>query len=187
MNKKYRLLKDLPGCPRGTLFLYEAGDEFAYAANHQTLLTKMNQVRPSIADANPDWFQPIPDEPERPYPWEPEEGDRYFCLYLGNGLSEVTNYRSVLDVTDQGVHEITGAYRTKEDAELALKGLPMYNKAIQALINRQTVTPPDEHFEATGAYYICDDGRVYYPARSDAQAVADLFNFFLTTPSHEQR
>jgi hypothetical protein len=216
--KRYKLLKDLPGCPATNpekVFSQELLDRDEYVTRWERLKTntvcKCFLPKPCLhmtADAyftqpafvvenNPDFFQPIPDEPERPYPWQPSSEEKAFVVN-----AQMSGRRGEQIVG--GYIAPYACYRTKEDAELRLKVGSLLNRAVQALINRQGWAPTEGghmYFVETYClrpYAVVEsifrgDGRkrerlsagFYFATREDAQAVADLYNFFLTN-HHEQ-
>lgn len=197
MPKRYRLLKDLPGCPKGTVFSY-TGDGYmplstpivvgAIASPYTGVL-----VSP-VVEYNPDWFAPLSDDP--PYPWEPtyyndEELVDTWCAAdpCGRRPKDWDDWHRLLK---QGA-----IYRSRNDAELRLKVEPSTNAAVKALINEKApYSPQAMHFHVYWSDLclrykvggctqthrcITPDGPTYH-AQQSANAIADHFNFILDPP-----
>jgi hypothetical protein len=197
MPKKYRLLKDLPGFPKGTIF-HEPEDGGTWSRPDGSIDSGL-AISPERVANNPAWFTPIPDEPERPYPWKPKEGEDFWM---------VDAYYSGIDhTTDHGWFPSGGPvaanhhYRTSEDAKVRLKVEPSVNAAVKAIINRGSWVPKDgeDHYKPEFNYqtrqwqvgpcecHCTDEGKGdEYPTEQDCQAYCDLLNL-LASPPHEQQ
>lgn len=199
--KRYKLLKDLPELPIGTEFVQiEEGYFRDYLApahvvdgDHIEEHDERCLIRSEHAANNPDWFQPVTDTPERPYPWLPDL--RYQAERATVRVSAF--HETYKDSSDIG--SVLEYFRTKEDAELRLKAEPLVNAAVKALINGRT--PPNMNGGARYWIVTVSRGGEFSPLEAgwvgeavsrkgrygkfyteqDAQAVADLFNFFIST------
>lgn len=193
--KRYRLLKDLPGCPKGTVFF---PDDFA---PHRPPGYRPEHLAAPFffaVDVENDrsFFDPIT-EPERPYPWELKKGDRYFTWEEPSVVWQSCDMPGDRECIAKGM-----AYRTKEDAELRLKAEPLINAAVKALINQRSLVPVlgERFWSLTDAFepgfkyevrqYIWNEDESdtfrrnrasFFGHADDARAMADLFNFLLTT------
>lgn len=185
-TKRYRLLKDLPGVPAGTIY-DETPEDGTYWA-HGTSSELHVLTASTILDRA--WFEPIPDTPERPYPWEPGPNDFFDAVAEG-----AVTPRHMTRPRSERLVATGNAWRTSTDAELRLRAEPLVNAAVKALLN--TVDVPGDGatywllVRHCGQYVPVEGGWVgsgvpraarhgYFFSRNDAQAVADLFNFFLT-------
>jgi len=144
MPKKFRLLKDLPGCPAagtGKIFEPSRVDNGVYVAYwlEGGRDCECRQLAYPVEN-NPEWFAPIPDEPERPYPWEPANNEHFFFVSPFDRDRPSQDTHTPGDI-DARLFANCGAYRIKEDAELRLKVEPLVNRAVQALINRNGWEP----------------------------------------------
>jgi hypothetical protein len=190
MSKKYKLLKDLPGCPKGTVFVTKDDNWFELDSNHA--IDQVLRIRADFVTDEPLWFQPIPDEPEHPYPWQPKDGESYWTS------TELLDdaFRVICDNEDFDRSVFTAGlfYRTKDDVQLRLKAEPLVNRAVGALLNsRSSVQGHHWHvfprswvrgdgYIANGVCTAVDCAGVIAQNHSDAKAITALFNFFLTNP-----
>lgn len=203
MPRKYRLLKDLPGCPEGTVYTLVDG---RYFSERELEMRDECGRKPCMhvgpfpkhrVENEPDWFSPIT-EPERPYPWEPMLKEEYWMADAMDKRPQ-NSFTNDGNRVDKQVIANNAAFRTKEDAELALKGLPLYNRAVKAICNKRTCLP----VEGDRVFYVSRDATFMpFTVRSsvlgandavrgdeffykeDAQAIADLFNLCLNTGSN---
>jgi len=197
MPSKFKLLKDLPGCPKETVFEYDrdvSGTSMWDGAWPEDASMRADHLKFDLLfmEEQRDWFQPIHDEPERPYPWEPAKEEDYW--YINPRHRQALRTANIYAPYDTAVIHNAAAYRTKEDAELRLKVEPLVNAAVKALLNR-----PRHWAPARGdVVWLIDTtslatpkattvGKQYpvqinfmWPTQEDTQAVCDLYNFFLT-------
>lgn len=121
--KKYRLLKDLPLFPAGTICEIREPDNYSksvFEVNADGSLVEImdrGELRVIRDEGKFDeWFEEV-DESKA---WKPEEGGKYYCISYG-GSVYLTRYFS--DKIDRHLFEIGNCFKTAEEAEKAVEKL----------------------------------------------------------------
>lgn len=119
--RKFKLKKDLPGWPRGTIlkldddmFLTESGEEtgiYSRAGNTEVALSKWATP---IQDAPfSEWLEEIEPEPEYKR-WRAENGGEYYCVEIYGVVNpKYEDGRSI----DDGRYNIGNYFQTEEEAQ----------------------------------------------------------------------
>ena len=126
---KYKLIKELPGCPVGTIGESNKNGYVYFWVDTYYSIKEVNNF--------PDWFQPIPDEPER---WKPKDTAQYFYI-TSDGFATFT-YFSINDVLDNTRLDFGNCFRTKSEAQKARDAVR------ELLLKMQEKKKPCEHGES---------------------------------------
>lgn len=125
--KKYKLLKDLPLYPAGTICeirkqddsLYFDGSESVVKVEVDSLVEIMSIVElRAIRDEGKfsEWFEEVEDSKV----WEPKEDEYFYCLDTEGCYGVHRNYKSIVE---DGMFEIGNCFKTAEEAEKAVEKL----------------------------------------------------------------
>lgn len=146
MTKRYKLLKDLPGCKAGTVFeLVSATNRDNYWAFKDAdakveAPDMLQQILWGRDNDNEylDWFEPL-DAPTR---WTPKEGVPYW--YVDDDLVIQSNSFS-LDGYGVERHAVNNCFRTKESAQAAAEAIKALLEYIHMPFNYEN---PKGHISA---------------------------------------
>lgn len=190
MPKRFKLLQDLPGCPAAgpeKIFTRSTSSDGVWYVTKwpvDSTTERVHREREDVVEYYPDFFAPLPDEQEAPYPWEPQTGEEYWIPDPSDVLPAY-----VARIDDANMIKAGLAFRSHDDAVFREGLEPIVNRAVQAVLNKKGWTLP----EGTPFFYVFGrtvrDGICHrrsptpepddFRSREDAQAVVDLFNFFI--------
>lgn len=107
--KKYKLLRDLPNYPKGTIFEYSEPDK-------RFCLIEMCYLFGSIPENHTEWLELVEEG------WQPEVGERYyFVLENYAGLLTTFTKENYGELIDRSRYLHKNCFETEQQAEEALK------------------------------------------------------------------
>ena len=108
MNKKYKLLKDMPFAPAGTKVGRDEDSVFHEVRSNP----RRYRFYEKELDALPEWFEPVIER------WKPKEGDTYWVIWTNGDFIdfEWDDYEE-----DQRKYNFGNCFQTREQAEEAVR------------------------------------------------------------------
>lgn len=106
---KYKLLRDMPGIPAGTILRQTNGGRLVREDSTFFRISKSVE-----AEKYPDWFELLPDQPVR---WRAARDNDYFVITLSDHGSLVISSQEECDTYDEARYKIGNYFRTEKQAQ----------------------------------------------------------------------
>jgi hypothetical protein len=111
--KRYKLLKDLPGFPAGTIFEYFDNDGSpSFEAVNEDIQDERNYTDfpPSVVERTPEWFEPVVEQ------WQPTHEELFWYVDSDGDLVQKNWFDSN---TDRRKLDFGNCFRSREQAREA--------------------------------------------------------------------
>jgi hypothetical protein len=131
MAKKYRLLKDLPDSPAGTIFIYH--EVFKKYESELSKFALVSQWSPNVVENNPEWFAEVIDVDDKRYSADDlmAFGRWHLDNYLKHGSAPVAErlhaWFESKEIDKQAIKkEVLQKYKLGEGVQAEIKPNPAY-------------------------------------------------------------
>ncbi len=133
MTRKYKLLKELPGYPAGTVLYMDDGQVFMDSELEDPTDDYLDNLMNKWL-TNPDWFEPVSDSSTR---WRAEKDKTFWII---DGFGTVWERLEQENKYDDKMYKSGNYFRTREQAEAvaaAIKSVLVYIHSVNTRVGSE--------------------------------------------------